>query len=957
MSPRIREFQLTDEQRAELSQLPRVELEAILASDPHLVRASVVEQLGEAVRRLVRLDPNEALRCADVAVAIATRLVDSAALGRAFRAKANALWYAGNLKDSVTLFEAARERFESAASWEEVGRTLSSSIQPLALLGDYARAFEAAERARAIFLQFNDDLRMARLEINVANIHHRQDRFREALASYQRAYERLLPHNDTEGIAAALHNMAVCLIGLNDFDEALRVYRRARELSESSGMPRVAAQADYNIAYLYFLRGDFQVAIDRLEATREVCRRTGDDYHAALCDLDQSEIYLELNLAEDASRVAQQAQSRFETLQMSFETGRSVVNRAIAAHLLGESAAASSLFVEAAAIFSKEGNRAWQALIGLYRALVLLESGQAGEAEALCRASLAYFEDAGLERRAILSRLLLARVAESNEAWAVAGEHCRGAIRRLKAVEAPLLRCQAHALLGRISTAQGDTNSAYRCFQKARRDLENLRSSLQGEELKIAFMKNRSDVYEGLVGICLQRRGSTAAETAFRYLEEAKSRALLDTMYGRATPRFCPGVSGAKAARIESLRQELNWCYRRLEVEQTRPDSIPIARIDDLRRQASRLERDLERAFRDSDATPAGAPFETSCSTDLTQVRAALGPDASLLEYFQVGDRFVAAVVNREGVRLQELCRISDVAASIRLLEFQLSPVRVNEAESADVQRLLIEAVNSRLRGLYRHLVEPVAASLIGTHVVVVPHGILHCLPFHAFKNGESSYLIDCFSISYAPSAAIYSVCEGRRNGSSGSALLMGVRSSQTPCVEDEISAVAAVVPDTDVRLGSDATAQALAEAGPSSRLIHVATHGTFRRDNPMFSSFRLADSYITMYDLYRMRLPVRLLTLSGCGTGLNVVAAGDELLGLMRGVLFAGAESLVASLWNVHDRSTAEFMAAFYSHLGDGDAPAQALRRAMLDLRRSHPHPYHWAPFMLVGKPARQKI
>jgi CHAT domain-containing protein len=185
----------------------------------------------------------------------------------------------------------------------------------------------------------------------------------------------------------------------------------------------------------------------------------------------------------------------------------------------------------------------------------------------------------------------------------------------------------------------------------------------------------------------------------------------------------------------------------------------------------------------------------------------------------------------------------------------------------------------------------------------------------------------------------------------------MGVHSSQTPCVSDEIRAVAAVLGDADVRLGADATAQALAEAGPLSRMIHVATHGTFRRDNPLFSSFRLADSYITMYDLYQMRLPVRLLTLSGCGTGLNVVTAGDELLGLMRGVLFAGAESLVASLWNVHDRSTSRFMAAFYGHLGDGSAPASALQRAMQDLRRDHPHPYYWAPFMLVGKAEHRQI
>jgi CHAT domain-containing protein len=105
------------------------------------------------------------------------------------------------------------------------------------------------------------------------------------------------------------------------------------------------------------------------------------------------------------------------------------------------------------------------------------------------------------------------------------------------------------------------------------------------------------------------------------------------------------------------------------------------------------------------------------------------------------------------------------------------------------------------------------------------------------------------------------------------------------------------------------------------------------------------------MYDLYQLNLPVSLLTLSGCGTGLGVVAAGDELLGLMRGVLLAGAQSLIATLWNVDDRSTARFMSLFYTRLQSSTAPVAALQHAMRELRRQLPHPFYWAPFVLVGK------
>jgi len=118
-----------------------------------------------------------------------------------------------------------------------------------------------------------------------------------------------------------------------------------------------------------------------------------------------------------------------------------------------------------------------------------------------------------------------------------------------------------------------------------------------------------------------------------------------------------------------------------------------------------------------------------------------------------------------------------------------------------------------------------------------------------------------------------------------------------------------------------------------------------------MFSGIRLGDSYLSLYDLYQLKFNAELVTLSGCATGLNVVAAGDELLGLIRGFFYAGARSLLLTLWDVHDKSTSEFMTSFYRRLGDSRDHAVALQGALRELRQTYPHPYYWAPFMLVGK------
>ena len=107
----------------------------------------------------------------------------------------------------------------------------------------------------------------------------------------------------------------------------------------------------------------------------------------------------------------------------------------------------------------------------------------------------------------------------------------------------------------------------------------------------------------------------------------------------------------------------------------------------------------------------------------------------------------------------------------------------------------------------------------------------------------------------------------------------------------------------------------------------------------------------LTLADLYNLSMNADLVTLSGCGTGLSAVVGGDELVGLMRGLLHAGARSVLLTMWQVDDYSTAEFMGRFYRLLGEGRNRADAVADAMRAVRSRFPHPYYWAPFVLIGQ------
>jgi len=106
----------------------------------------------------------------------------------------------------------------------------------------------------------------------------------------------------------------------------------------------------------------------------------------------------------------------------------------------------------------------------------------------------------------------------------------------------------------------------------------------------------------------------------------------------------------------------------------------------------------------------------------------------------------------------------------------------------------------------------------------------------------------------------------------------------------------------------------------------------------------------MNVYDLYELRLSAELVTLSGCGTGLSVVVDGDEQLGLVRGLLYAGARAVLLTLWDADDRSTADFMKGFYGRLQEGWSKTRAAQEGMRELRNRYPHPFFWAPFALIG-------
>jgi CHAT domain-containing protein len=272
---------------------------------------------------------------------------------------------------------------------------------------------------------------------------------------------------------------------------------------------------------------------------------------------------------------------------------------------------------------------------------------------------------------------------------------------------------------------------------------------------------------------------------------------------------------------------------------------------------------------------------------------------------------------------------------------------------------------------LYDDLVRPLEPFAEGTRrLLVAPDGVLFQVPFHALYDGQQ-YLLDRYEIAYVPSATMLLLCQenrSRRAGVHAPPLIVGYsRGKELPYILEEIEAVVATVPGAVILREEEATLARLRESVCRGKLVHLATHATFRHDNPLFSALQLAGGdWLRVMDLYTLHLDGALVTLSGCETGRHTLRGGD-LLGLSRGFFCAGASALVVSLWHVGDSSAARLMGHFYAHLADGATAVSALRQAQQDLRdhvesgeeqagkavKPYAHPFYWAPFCLLGAPS----
>ena len=366
----------------------------------------------------------------------------------------------------------------------------------------------------------------------------------------------------------------------------------------------------------------------------------------------------------------------------------------------------------------------------------------------------------------------------------------------------------------------------------------------------------------------------------------------------------------------------------------------------------SKREQELVELLREVGSEKSGwATLQSMKIPSVEEVNAMLRPDEVLVEYYTIGDRLQAFVIGHNSFDvIADITTMSAVRASLKGLTFQLSKFHLHSSYVQTHAERLLAATQYHLRQLYDQLIQPIQDKLSGRSIVFIPHNVLHYLPFQALFDG-TTYLIDRYDVVRAASTSVLKICREKKIQKTEQDLVLASADEMTPYINEEVEMLRKLLPKGLFFVGSEAREDKLRRYGQSAGKLHIAAHGVFRADNPMFSSIKLGDSWLNLFDIFNLQLGNELTVLSACETGMSAVWEGDELLGLARGFLYAGTPSLVVSLWTVNDRSTAQLMRHFYEGLQNGLSKAHALKEAMLQVKTCFPHPYYWAPFILMGK------
>jgi tetratricopeptide (TPR) repeat protein len=961
--------------------------QALLKAHRHLLDTAFFQVLKEHVLELVRKDPKRALRIADIGLEAAEFVAEKEGVAYAWWARGNALLFLGQLDDCLAAYSTVISIFAGLGRTEQVAQLQTNCMLPLMYTGRYAEAGAMGRSALEALAGQGEPRPTANLLLNLGICALRQGDHSGSLAHIQRATDIFAQLDDAVQVARCRVTQAVALRYLDRFAEAETLLLEALQIFAEDEAWVPWARAALNLGIMRARLADHQGALHWLEESRRAFLKAEIEMDAAVADLYRIRSFLAVNLLPEAAALGEELVETFTRLVMPRQVARASSLLAEVYARRGDAVPARRELDRARQIFCTQGDKVEMALLDVRRAALLRKMGRPGEASRLATEAADVLDVRHYPLRHAEAHLVIAACCEDlgmieeaqvayQVAWA-AGSHPTGTTE-----PPPVLAYRIAYARGTIAEAAGDRALARGEYGRAVDYLVRITQGLGLDELRGGYLVGKRPVYEAALRLALEEG---RVDEAFRYSELARAGALRDFLAGRRESTVERGAEDADVR--EELKARWTWRVSTLRrpvdlMAEAKDEGIESEDRPARLRELADLERELADAFRrrrltdplaGSGRVPRFAVLEQGEILGVKGIRQYLPGDAALLAYDHVGDQLLTFVITRDGAEIVPLGSLAELRWDATGLGHALEEVRLFD-DPADLAMLETD-LQENLRALYQTLLAAPLARLGPTvrQLLIVPCSVLHTLPIEASHDGRH-HLLERYAVCHLPAAsllaalpqdralsAVLSPPQGLSKGGEVNAafpLVMGHSwDGRLPLTLEEATRVTQALasgPDKGEPLlltEEQATSEALRAHASTTSLLHIAAHGSFRGDAPLFSSLHLADGPLTVNEVYELGLSqAALVTLSGCQTGL-ARGWGGEMLGLAHAFFFAGAPALVVSRWRVDDATTVDLMGAFYEALMQGETVAEALRTAQLGILARRSHAYYWAGFAVWGR------
>ena len=842
----------------------------------------------------VRDAQGEGRRLADAVVSEARVARNTPALVAALRAR-------GWAEREMMMFDAAKATLDEATNLArrhglpgqlaEVLATRASVHLERGGVVAARRDIAAARMAVEDGMTAEIDAQAAIIEDAVGNLAVAADLYRDAI---RKGGEEI----PVETAFTLYNNLGLVLAQLGDLPGSAEALDEASAIAAQLGRNKIG-YAKHNQALTALLSGAVPQALRHFEEAERIF--LGVDMPLGEHYMERIDAFMTLRLLPEALDVAERAVGQLERAGFRLLVGEARLRRARAKLAYGDPGGAARDADRAVVELGRHRGPVWRAQAHLVQLTARVADGSVRTTDlAQARRCATVLEAAGFLAETIDALLLAGDIA------VVMGRDSDARLELTRIMGLPrsrvafveLRRCIA---AGRIAALDGNARSVRRWARTGLDLLGRFRSSLPTTELRALAGAHGVELVTLAIESAL--RGGRPRDV-LAWIERGR---VVTSMHD--PPRHEEHLVAEDFAR---LREVID---RQRDVPVADPEAAARLRTDQ-----ARLEARIQRRLRTED--PALAIFERPAS--VAEAEAGLAGRV-LLEFAEVRGRLIGVALGDGRARLLDLGGTMTVRQELDGLLFGLRRlVRARSDVSRDAARTGIGHAIKRLDALL------VAAmrSAIGSDqpLIIAPPAILFSVPWHALPTLAGR------PVSVVPSTTIWLRANGRARSDGGVVLIAG---PGLPGAEAEVATIAGRFESAQTLTGSRALVGEVGRALDGARIAHIACHGTFRADNPSFSSLELWDGPLTVLDIERLRRAPELVVLAACDSGVSQVLPGDELLGLVSALLSVGTRAVVASVVPVPDVESTPLMVGLHEELGRGRSIAEALgaARAVLDV------------------------